>query len=76
MSTRKKEKIDKRDKVFKQVKHALKGTWSDSEKGESDADSSDEEMANLCLMARDDEVDSNYNSFSDDNISNDDNVHD
>ena len=46
------EKKDKKDKVFKQVKHALKGTWSDSEGGESDADSSDEETANLCFMAK------------------------
>ena len=58
------------------MKHALKGTWNDLEGEKSDADSSDEKMINLCLMARDDEINSNYNSFSDDDIFNDDNVHD
>ena len=62
---RRKEKRDKKDKVFKHVKHTLKGTWSDSEGGESDADSSDEETTKLCLMTRDDAINSNYNSFSD-----------
>ncbi|KAM7481240.1 hypothetical protein LguiB_005823 [Lonicera macranthoides] len=73
---RRKERRDKRDKAFKQVRHALKGTWSDSEEGESNADSSDEETANLCLMARDDEVHSSYDSSSDDNASINNDIHD
>ena len=43
---RKKEGKEKRQQLYKKVKHALKGTCSDSEDNGSDYDSSDEESAN------------------------------
>ena len=57
--------------MFKQVKLALKGTWSDSDEEYSNANSSDEETSNLCLVAKEDEVQSMYNSSSDNDSNND-----
>ena len=52
---RRKEK-EKKENVYKKLKHALKGPLSESEEGGSDDESSDEESANLCLMAKHEEV--------------------
>jgi len=56
-------------KVGKKFKRkALKVTWDDSEGSESEQEASDNEMANFCLMAKEDEV-----SFS--NIESNDELH-
>lgn len=51
----------------KSKKKALKVTWDDSDKSESEQNSSDNEMANFCLMAKDDEVSSSNDNSDYDN---------
>jgi hypothetical protein len=59
-------RLKKEGKKFK--RKALKVTWDDSEGSESEQEESDNEMANFCLMAKEDEV-----SFS--NIKSNDELH-
>jgi len=59
-------RLKKEGKKFK--RKALKVTWDDSEGSESEQEESDNEMANFCLMAKEDEV-----SFS--NIESNDELH-
>ena len=52
----KRKEKEKKENFYKKLKHALKGRLSESEEDESDTDSSDEETADLCLMAKDEEA--------------------
>ncbi|CAL9021262.1 unnamed protein product [Prunus brigantina] len=51
----------------KSKKKALKVTWDDSDGSESEQNSSDNEMANFCLMEKDDEVSSSNDNSDYDN---------